>query len=227
MIRRILVITASILYAAVCFAQKDVTKFLGFPVDGSKSEMIKNLKSKGFKLSQLHGTDVLNGRFNGNDVNIYISTENGKVSRLMVCDENYVSETDIKIRFNRLCSQFNKNGKYLSLHDYMIPNDEDISYEMAVNKKRYEALFYQLPDGETIDQLHDRLLKEFQNKYTPEQLESPTDEIRNEVLASAFELMMNSLKNKPVWFMITEYYGKFYITMFYENEYNCANGEDL
>lgn len=227
MIRRILVITASILYAAACFAQKDVTKFLGFPVDGSKSEMIKNLKSKGFKLSQLHGTDVLNGRFNGNDVNIYISTENGKVSRLMVCDENYVSETDIKIRFNRLCSQFNKNGKYLSLHDYMIPNDEDISYEMAVNKKRYEALFYQLPDGETIDQLHDRLLKEFQNKYTPEQLESPTDEIRNEVLASAFELMMNSLKNKPVWFMITEYYGKFYITMFYDNEYNCANGEDL
>lgn len=32
---------------------------------------------------------------------------------------------------------------------------------------------------------------------------------------------------KPVWFMISEYYGKYYITMFYDNEYNRANGEDL
>ena len=32
---------------------------------------------------------------------------------------------------------------------------------------------------------------------------------------------------KPVWFMISGNYGEYYITMFYDNEYNRANGEDL
>lgn len=146
--RKLLVIVVTILYTVSCFAQKDVTKFLGFPVDGTQSEMIKNLKSKGFKLSNVSGTNVLSGRFNGNDVNVYISTENGKVSRLMVWDEHTMSETDIKIRFNRLCRQFKGNGKYVSLDDYTIPEDEDLSYEMAIRNKRYEAIFYQLPEGE-------------------------------------------------------------------------------
>ena len=33
--------------------------------------------------------------------------------------------------------------------------------------------------------------------------------------------------NKHVWFRIFESYGKYYITMFYDNKYNQANGEDL
>ena len=225
--KKILTIAAVILFAATCLAQKDVTKFLGFPVDGSKSEMIKNLKSKGFKLTEEGGTDVLKGRFNGNNVDVFISTENGKVSRIMICDENTMNETDIKIRFNRLCSQFQDNGKYLSLEDYSIPESEDISYEMAVNNKRYEAIFYQMPEGEALEQLQDRMLKDAQSKYTLEQLVEPTDEIRNEIITSSFDTMMNSLKNKPVWFMITELYGKYYISMFYDNEYNRPNGEDL
>lgn len=225
--KKILTIAAVILFAATCLAQKDVTKFLGFPVDGSKSEMIKNLKSKGFKLTEEGGTDVLKGRFNGNNVDVFISTENGKVSRIMICDENTMNETDIKIRFNRLCSQFQDNGKYLSLEDYSIPESEDISYEMAVNNKRYEATFYQMPEGEALEQLQYRMLKDAQSKYTPEQLAEPTDEIRNEIITSSFDTMMNSLKNKPVWFMITELYGKYYISMFYDNEYNRPNGEDL
>ena len=32
---------------------------------------------------------------------------------------------------------------------------------------------------------------------------------------------------KPVWFMISKYLNMYYITMFYDNEYNRANGEDL
>ena len=32
----------------VTMAQTDVTKFLGIPVDGYKSEMMRKLKSKGF-----------------------------------------------------------------------------------------------------------------------------------------------------------------------------------
>lgn len=29
-----------------CYAQKDITKFLGIPVDGTKSEMISKLKGE-------------------------------------------------------------------------------------------------------------------------------------------------------------------------------------
>ena len=189
--------------------------------------MIKNLKSKGFKLTKVDGTDVLTGRFNGNDVHVYVSTESGKVSRIMVCDENTMNETDIKIRFNRLCSQFQDNGKYLPLGDYIIPESEDISYEIAVHNKRYEAIFYQLPEGEALEQFQSTILREVQNKYTPEQLETPTDEIRNEIITASFDAMIETLKYKPVWFMITELYGKYYISMFYDNEYNRPNGEDL
>ena len=43
----------------------------------------------------------------------------------------------------------------------------------------------------------------------------------------AFDFSMKRIAMKPVWFMISEHYGKYYITMFYDNEYNRANGEDL
>jgi hypothetical protein len=33
--------------------------------------------------------------------------------------------------------------------------------------------------------------------------------------------------DKSVWFMISGGYGKYYITMLYDNEYNKANGKDL
>lgn len=39
--------------------------------------------------------------------------------------------------------------------------------------------------------------------------------------------MIELYTNKTVWFMISDLYGKYYITMFYDNEYNRANGEDL
>ncbi len=95
------------------YAQKDVTQFLGIPVDGSKSEMIKKLKDKGYT-SNSFNKDILVGEFNGTDVNIHIVTNNNKVCRIMVCDANETSEVNIKIRFNKLCQQFQINEKYIS-----------------------------------------------------------------------------------------------------------------
>lgn len=37
------------------FAQKDVTQFLGIPVDGTKTEMVQKLKAKGFKYRLVGG----------------------------------------------------------------------------------------------------------------------------------------------------------------------------
>lgn len=78
-----------------------------------------------------------------------------------------------------------------------------------------------------MERLQATILEEIQSKYTPEQLESSSEDIHNEIISLTLDFMMDSLKNKPVWFMISELYGKYYITMFYDNEYNRANGEDL
>ena len=166
---------------------REVTRFLGIPVDGTKAEMTSKLKEKGF--TSVLGTDVLEGEFNGKDVYVFVQTNNRKVWRIAVVDKNKCDETQIKINFNNLCRQFENNSKYFGVGDQTIPENENISYEMSVNKKRYEAAFCQKPRVES--NIKDDITKRF------------------------------------VWFMINEDYGEFSITLYYENGYNEANGEDL
>ena len=168
--------------------EKEVTQFLGIPVDGSKTEMIRKLQAKGFQRTgdaEFRGAD-LEGEFNGRNVYIVVITNNNKVCRICVTDKYETDEADIKIRFNKLCSQFANNPKYISPEDYTIPEDESIFYEMFVNKKSYEAAYYQRP------------------------------------LTSDYE-------KRLVWFKINEGYlhGRYNIFLYYDNEYNHANGEDL
>ena len=220
-------------------AQKDVTKFLGIPVDGYKTEMKKQLIAKGFTYDSENNAFL--GEFNGRDVNVFIGTNNNKVWRIMVCDANMSNETDIKIRFNKLCDQFTRNKKYMPVNfgekDFTISESEDISYEMLVNKKRYEAAFYQLPDPEMMDllmkqdtfkkRINDALLLE----YTQEQIDNPTEKqaedmkriSSKEISRITYDIMVK----KTVWFMINDNYGKYYISIFYDNEYNHSDGEDL
>lgn len=168
--------------------EKDVTKFLGIPVDGTKAEMIRKLKEKGFRESP-YSEEALIGEFNGTNVNVYVVTDNNKVSRIMVADASPIGERDIQIRFNTLCRQFENNPKYFaSPNNERIPESEDLSYEITVHKKRYEAVFYQ---------------------------------------KSVNDFDSSSMQMRSVWFMINELYGKYYIIIFYDNEYNRANGEDL
>ena len=202
------------------YAQQDVTKFLGITVDGSKSEMIQKLKAKGYTSSPLD-KDVLVGEFNGADVNIHVVTNNNKVYRIMICDVNNIDERAIQIRFNRLCEQFVNNSKYssLPLEEYMIPDDEDISYEITVHKKRYEAVFYQKTDETFMAKQIEAAFPQ----YTKEQLANPSEELRAEIV----NFVTQYISKKAVWFMINERLGKYCITMYYDNEYNNANGEDL
>lgn len=165
-------------------AQQDVTKFLGIPVDGSKSKMIQKLKAKGFKPSS-YDKETLTGQFNGSEVELSLVCNNDKVCRIVVYDTTYLGERDIQIRFNTLCQQFKNKTNYIGLGDYTIPDNEDISYEMLVHNKRYEAIFFQI--GESTDET----------------------------------------KMKPVWFIIAERFGRYIIVMYYDNEYNRANGSDL
>ncbi|MCW4468420.1 hypothetical protein OGH69_05545 [Flavobacterium sp. MFBS3-15] len=206
------------------YAQKDVTQFLDIPVDGFKAEMVQKLKSKGF-VKNRDEDGILDGDFNGVKVKISVGTNNNKVWRIAVIDVNPTNETNIKIRFNNLIQQFQNNKRYSPQSDttiakYIIPKTEDISYEMSIKNKRYEAVFYQ----KSIK--HDSLIKEIEllmnksslNEKEKQRLEDLNVEISYESL--------NSL-NKTVWFLIIEDYGEYRIAMFYDNEYNKANGEGL
>jgi hypothetical protein len=205
-------------------AQKDVTKFLGIPVDGFKTDMMNKLKSKGFTVNSLD-KNILSGEFNGRNVHIVVKTNSNKVYRLAISDATYVNESDIKIRFNNLIKQFQNNKNYISLPDsiiakYTIPDDERISYEMTVNNKQYEAIFYQKT------QSYDALVREKEillskGKLTEEDLKK-YEELSTKIVEEA----LNSL-NKTVWFTIGEFNDKYYIIMFYDNVYNEAKGDDL
>ena len=138
----------AVLMVTICFAQetKDVTKFMGIPVDGTKSEMIQKLKSKGFTYDTK--INLLKGEFNGDNVLISVQTVNGKVWRVKIMTPvlNGYNETQVKIRFNYLCQQFERNLKYVSLfgvESQEIGDEEDISYEMSVKSKQYQAAYLQ------------------------------------------------------------------------------------
>ena len=180
--KKILSVAFLLMLSVALYAQKEVTKFLGIPVDGSKSSMIQKLKNKGFVYDP--SADYLKGEFNGQQVDVYVVTNNNKVYRIMVCDKNDWDEGQIKIRYNTLCRQFANNQKYVPLDAEELSERENISYEMTVNKKEYQATYAQLPaDDDLIKRL--------------------------------------------VWFTILERYGKYYIAIFYDNEFNRAQGEDL
>ena len=195
--RKFLTLLAMIAISASVFAQKEVTKFMGIPVDGSPTEMIKKLKAKGFttdekfmqaiKLGGLDwdGPEVLTGRFNGEKVLLGLLVEQNKVWRICISDKNTRDETQIKIRFNTLVRQFEDNDKYVYFYEQTIADDEDISYQMTVNKKQYEAIFAQKGEDGTIDE------------------------------------------KRVVWFRISQRSDGYLIDMFYENEYNRADGSDL
>jgi len=147
--KRLILAAMMILFATTANAQKDVTKFLGIPVDGTKAEMIQKLKAKGFTSAGYQ--DVLEGEFNGTQVYVHVVTNNNKVYRIMVVDKSGQSERNIIIRFNKLCSQFENNKKYIPMTEdaQTLSEDEDISYEITVHDKRYQAGFFQIYEGDT------------------------------------------------------------------------------
>lgn len=224
----VLLITVTML-----FAQPEVTKFLGIPVDGTKSEMISKLKAKGYTWNST--LECLEGEFNGRDVMIRVVTNNNKVYRILVRDKYTCNETDIRIRFNTLLSQFIKNDRYFpdfGASNEPIDEDENISFNISVNKKRYQASFIQFDKKILADTIlyRNKLEQYLNDRYPEEEIAELRDKL-NEDSDFAFQFVSNMYEdwfgNNSVWFMISEEYGKYRILLFYDNNNNAANGEDL
>lgn len=136
--------------ATLTATAQNTIKFLGIPVDGTKQEMIEQLQAKGFVYDSMSG--YLTGEFNGEPSTINIQTVHNKVWRIWVMNTiSYRDKTIAKNKFNTLLYHFLNNEKYIYLIGDAISENEDISYEITVNNKRYEAGFK--PKDETINGL--------------------------------------------------------------------------
>ena len=233
------VIGMFVMYTLVFGQSESTLKFLGIPVDGSKSERVAALKDKGFRYDSNSG--FLVGDFNGRESNIVIVENHGKVYRVVVFDANTSDEGQIKIRFNNLIHQFeNSNGKYYYIdQNEMIPEDEDISYEISVNNKQYSAEFIYNPLYGN-DELRDRLVNEVIEELGLEKIKdektaggitygefySDKDNY-NQLISSVVGMKVFQMSKGSVWFKIFEHYGKYYIGIYYDNLVNKPNGEDL
>lgn len=147
--KSILFILCALIYVTQIYAQRQVTTFLGIPVDGTRTEMMAKLKAKGFKQID---PELLTGTFNGEDVILLIITNRDKVCRICVIPQKPRDKNQIKIRYNELVRQFIKSNKYASHYtiemagseeEILIGDDEDISYQMTTNNKSYSLSFFQ------------------------------------------------------------------------------------
>ena len=230
-----------LIMCSTVFGQSESTlKFLGIPVDGSKSEMVEVLKSKGFEYDS--ESDFLIGDFNGKKSEIGIVENHGKVYRVVVFDANTYDAGEIRIRFNNLIHQFENNDKYFYIiPNDIIPEDEDIHYEILVNKKQYIAEFRYNPLYGN-DELRDRLINEAveESKLSIEKTKdektiggitygefySDKDNY-DQLISSIVGLKVIQMSNSSIWFKIFEHCGKYYIGLYYDNLLNAPNGEDL
>ncbi len=222
---------AVIISTATFAQQKDITKFMGIPIDGTKTAMIQKLKAKGFTYNAR--MDRLEGEFNGRKSYISVVTNRNKVYRIMVRDANYTSERDIKNRFNTLVRQFLDNDKKYMPTDvagnYIIDNDVNVSNEIVLYNKRFQASFYQIAESDSDTTgirkyVNDKVF----SKYSEVEFYAMSENEQNtEMGIAAIDWLIERVSKRQVWFMIDESYGSYGILLYYDNVYNQSNGEDL
>lgn len=221
----ILLLILSTLLAAAQSNNAGTLKFMGIPIDGTKKNMITQLKAKGFWYDTYN--HCLKGQFNGKDVMIYVVTNHNVVDRIYVAYP-LESESQVITEYNILLDQFNRNKKYIANeNNEMIPADEDLSYEMTVRNKKYGAsFFYVSPDlfsEEEIDQIHQ--LNDKMTGMSFEEIQAMEQAMSDPLQINMTQWM--SLLYGNVWFTIHERYGKYQIGIYYDNLKNRPNGEDL
>lgn len=204
-------------------------KFLGTPIDGSKAEMIKALKSKGFVLNDAYGTPFYEGVFNGDKVSVFVDDYRGKVWRVYVACPS-VSESEIKIRFNNLVAQFNSlSDKYLPLDSVqIISDDENIGYNILVHHKRYVSRYVK----KLSDEDHKKIVLDIRKKYSDDWSDNNnlTAEQFEVYKAELYDEYLKVLMTNEVWFMIhkdNRLIDSYNIGIYYDNNNNYQTSDDL
>ena len=150
--KRIALLFCMLVLSVALYAQQEVTKFMGIPVDGTKSEMITKLKAKGF--TWYPAKDYLTGLFNGRDVTLYIYVNGNKVWRVAVLYADEMDNINTINTYNHLLSLFENNGKYYSQRDNQaIEEGTDLHDEIRYHNKQFECLFLQQPQTISKDEV--------------------------------------------------------------------------
>ena len=80
---------------------------------------------------------------------------------------------------------------------------------MKVNNKRYEAVFYQNPVITDSIAMANELKEILLQKYSEKELENPTEDIKTDITKMGVSYAMDLISKKPVWFIISDFYGKY------------------
>ena len=202
--KKAILITLLACFSVVCMGQNEgALTFLGIPIDGTEAQFTAKLRKKGFTYNSAY--ESYKGQFNGKSVDVYIHTNHNLVDRVYVAFP-YNSEEGIRGEFNKLLCQFKDNGKYVDLSmNTEIPSDEDISHEISVNKKRYQASYSYFNFDRDPLEFMNALIDKFDDFLMPEQIaelkatikttmEAPEDEreeIQAKMMAELQQLGLN------------------------------------
>lgn len=92
-------------------ANMNTLTFMGVPVDGTLENMLTALQLKGFTVTN-RTKGFLKGQFNGQKVDVGISTNHGKVDRVMVMFPQQYDTYGVWQQYNALLNQFDHLDKY-------------------------------------------------------------------------------------------------------------------
>ena len=148
--KRIILLVTMVAFSLAVYSQRDATKFLGIPMDITKGEMIQKLEAFGF--SYRANSDYLRGWFNDEQVDVYIRSQNNRITKIRVVELKLRTQSDVLSRFDQLVSQFEKNDNYAfqwRKQSNVIIHSSGYSF----NYKDKKATFYQ--KDKTIKSLPD------------------------------------------------------------------------
>lgn len=208
-----------------------ITRFLGIPVDGSKADMIENLKQKGYTYHDAE--DYFTGYYFGSPVYIFLQTVKGKVSRVVVYDIPQRNEQEIKARFNMVYDKFSNSSRYIphQKKNARISDKEVISDQMR-HHKLYKAVFKQIKEKALNPEniVKASMVPQGATTIDAEILNDDYYERSRRIHARALAHINKHVAHdtegheNQVWFSISERFGKYALILFYDNIPNLLDG---
>lgn len=210
--------------------------FKGVPVDGTRAEMIRKLKQKGFKFDAKE--ESFDGEFNGDKISGIILDYKDKVYGIrFIYDVSGFSKALVINRFNGLVQSYETSNKYQPDEVYKVSNDidsylidtyEDIDYEMKKGRVYDAQYLYNVgkyPEDTTGYYLYK---KEMTDKYADFYKAKHHEELFEKLLSPGAFYIYRLERDIVHFYIIPGFTTGTYNIMFdYHNRRNAPNNEDL
>lgn len=195
--------------------------FLGVPVDGTKSDIINALTSKGFAYDM--DEDGMFGEFMGESAFVHLSENKaGKVCRLMVYFHTKESAKENIEVYNKLINRFNADSTtYWSFYEEeLLAENANLDSLLNIGENIWAdyLLSQQIDTAAYLKNVFATML----SKYTPEQIKNPTEEQRLETVA-IMQTEVSKLHNGRVFIILfkdEDEGGKFCVCIYFYNQKN-------